>query len=59
MENQHLVAQLLTLPGLPTAGNVGDLIPQLAGLEFDARFVLALDSRTGRTYNALAEIYRR
>ena len=28
-ENQHLVAQLLTLAGLPTAGNVGALIPQL------------------------------
>ena len=57
MENQHLVAQLLTLVGLPTAGNVGALIPQLAGLEFDARLVLDVDSRSGRTYNALAEIY--
>ena len=57
MENQHLVAQLLTLAGLPTAGNVGALIPKLAGLEFDARLVLAVDSRSGRTYNALAEIY--
>ena len=57
MENQHLVAQLLTLRGLPTAGNVGVLIPQLAGLEFDARLVLGTDSRSGRTYNALADIY--
>jgi hypothetical protein len=57
MESRHLVAQLLTLVGLPTAGNVGALIPQLAGLEFDARLVLAIDSRSGRTYNALAEIY--
>jgi hypothetical protein len=57
MENRHLVAQLLTLLGLPTAGNVGALIPQLAGLEFEARLVLAVDSRSGRTYNALAEIY--
>ena len=56
-KNQHLIAQLLTLRGLPTAGNVGDLIPQLAGLEFDARLVLAPDRRTGRTYNALADIY--
>ena len=54
---EHLVAQLLTLAGLPTAGNVGALIPQLAGLEFDARLVLDVDSRSGRTYNALAEIY--
>ena len=56
-ENRHLIAKLLTLVGLPTAGNVGALIPQLAGLEFDARLVLAVDSRSGRTYNALAEIY--
>ena len=57
VKNQHLVAQLLSLRGLPTAGNVGVLVPQLAGLEFDARLVLAPDSRTGRTYNALADIY--
>ena len=56
-ENQHLVAQLLSHRGLPTAGNVGDLIPQLVGLEFDARLVLDPDGRTGRTYNALADIY--
>jgi hypothetical protein len=56
-ENRHLVAQLLTLRELPTAGNVNDLIPQLAGLEFDARLVLDPDGRTGRTYNALADIY--
>ena len=57
IENRHLVAQLLTLVGLPPAGNVGALIPQLAGLEFDARLALAVDSRSGRTYNALAQIY--
>ena len=57
IENQHLVAQLLTLAGLPTAGNVGSLIPQLMGLEFDARLALAIDNRSGRTYNALAVIY--
>ena len=56
IENQHLVAQLLTLAGLPTAGNVGSLIPQLKGLEFDARLALAIDNRSGRTYNELAEI---
>ena len=56
-KNQDLIAQLLKLRELPTAGNVGDLIPQLAGLEFDARLVLDPDGRTGRTYNALADIY--
>ena len=55
--NQGLIAQLLALRELPTAGNGNDLIPQLAGLEFDARLVLDPDSRTGRTYNALADIY--
>ena len=55
--NQHLLGQLLTLRELPTAGKLGDLIPQLAGLEFDARLVLDPDNRTGRTYNALAAIY--
>jgi hypothetical protein len=43
---------------MPTTGNVNDLIPQLAGLEFDARLVLDRDNRTGRTYNALADIYK-
>jgi hypothetical protein len=57
-ENQNLVAHLLTLAGQPTTGNVNALIPQLAGLEFDARLALAIDSRSGRTYNALAAIYR-
>ena len=56
IENQHLVAQLLTLAGLPTAGSVGSLIPQLKGLEFDARLAVAIDNRSGRTYNELAEI---
>ena len=57
MENQHRIAQLLAIARLPTEGNVGTLIPQLTGLEFDARLVLAIDSRSGRTYNAIAEIY--
>jgi hypothetical protein len=56
-ENKHLIAELLTLHELPTAGNVYELIPQLAGLEFVGRLVLARDSRTGRTHNALADIY--
>ena len=57
VRNQDLIAQLLTLRELPTAGNVGVLIPQLAGLEFGARLVLDPDGRTDRTYNALAAIY--
>jgi hypothetical protein len=56
-KNRHLIGQLLSLRELPTAGNVGDLIPQLAGLEFDARLVLAEDRRSGQTYNALGAIY--
>jgi len=56
-ENQHLIAQLLTLANLPTVGNVSTLIPKLAGLEFDARLVLAVDSRSGRTSNAIADVY--
>jgi hypothetical protein len=56
-ENQYLIAQLLTLAKLPTSGNVGDLIPKLAGLEFDARLVLAVDDRSGRSFNAIADVY--
>jgi hypothetical protein len=56
-ENQHLIAQLLTLANLPTVGNVSTLIPKLAGLEFDARLVLAVDNRSGRSFNAIADIY--
>jgi hypothetical protein len=36
---------------------VSDLIPKLAGLEFDAHLALAVDSRSGRIYNALSKIY--
>ena len=57
VKNQHLIAQLLTLRELPTAGNVGDLVPRLAGLEFDAHLVLDPDRRTARTYNALVAVY--
>ena len=56
-KNQHVIAQLLTLAGLPTSGNVGTLIPKLAGLEFDARLALAVDGRSGRTHNELTEIF--
>jgi hypothetical protein len=56
-ENQHLIAQLLTLANLPTVGNVSTLIPKLAGLEFHARLVLAVDNRSGRSFNAIADIY--
>jgi hypothetical protein len=56
-QNQHLVGQLLTLAKLPTVGNVGDLIPKLSGLEFDASLLLAKDNRSGRAYNAIADIY--
>ena len=52
-ENQQLVAQLLTLAKLPTAGNVGDLIPKLAGLEFNAQLVPDVDG-SGRSFNAIA-----
>jgi len=56
-ENQHLIAQLLTLAKLPTVGNVSMLIPKLAGLEFNARLVLDVDNRSGRGFNAIADIY--
>jgi hypothetical protein len=56
-ENQHLVAQLLTLAKLPTAGNVSDLIPKLSGLEFDGRLMLSTDKRTGQSFNAIAAVY--
>jgi hypothetical protein len=57
LENQHRIAQLLTLAGQPTAGKVGDLIPRLAGVEFNARLVLDVDNRSDRRYNSIAEIY--
>jgi len=55
--NQYLIGRLLTLRELPTVGNVNDLIPQLAGLEFDARLALSEVRRSGQTYNAFAAIY--
>jgi hypothetical protein len=56
-ENQNLVAQLLTLAGQPTTGNVSALIPQLKGLEFDGYLALKRDS-SGLAYNVLATIYQ-
>ena len=55
-ENRHLIAQLLNLAGKPTAGNVRELIPELAGLTFEAQLALDIDSRTGRSFNAIATI---
>ena len=43
--------------GKPTAGNVHALIPELAGLTFEAQLALAVDSRTGRSFNAIATIF--
>jgi hypothetical protein len=54
-ENQHLIAQLLTLAKLPTVGNVGTLIPKLAGLEFGARLVIDNDSR-GHSFNSITDV---
>lgn len=55
-ENQHLIAQLLTLAKLPTVGNVSELIPKLANLEFDAQLVLDVD-RSGKSFNKIAGVY--
>jgi hypothetical protein len=56
-ENQHIIAQLLALKELPTSGNVSELIPKLEGLEFVGRLVLAIDNRSGRRFNTIADIY--
>ena len=55
-ENQDVIAQMLSGAGLPTTGNVGELIPKLAGHEFGARLAISHDSRTGRTFNSIAAI---
>jgi hypothetical protein len=52
-----LIAQLLTLAGQPTTGNVSDLIPELNGVEFDGYLALKRDS-SGLAYNVLATIYQ-
>jgi hypothetical protein len=56
-ENQYLIAQLLTLKQLPTSGDVGDLIPKLVGLEFETHLEVAVDGRSGRSYNAIGGVY--
>lgn len=56
-ENQNLVAQLLSLAGQPTTGNINALIPKLTGLEFEGYLILKRDNN-GRTYNALAIIHQ-
>ena len=55
-ENCDVIAQMLSGAGLATSGNVGELIPKLAGHEFAARLVISHDSRTGRTYNSIAAV---
>jgi hypothetical protein len=55
-ENRDVIAQMLSGAGLATSGNVGELIPKLAGHEFAARLAISHDSRTGRTYNSIAAI---
>ena len=55
-ENRHLIAQLLALAGKPTAGDVHELIPALAGLTFEAQLVFSANSRTGRIFNAISTI---
>ena len=44
---------MLTLAGLETSGNVGVLIPKLAGLEFSARLAVSHDSSSGRSFNTI------
>jgi hypothetical protein len=56
-ENQYLIAQLLELRKLPTSGPVGDLIPKLVGLEFNANLVVSVDTRSGRSFNSVAGVY--
>src|SRR6266404_1312203 len=55
-ENRHLIGQLLALAGKPTAGEVHELIPALAGITFEAQITISPDSRTGRIFNAIAAI---
>ena len=58
-KNRHLIARLLTLRELPTAGNVGDLVPQLAGLEFDAHLVLDPGTHRPNLQRARCSIFGR
>ena len=56
VENCDVIGQMLRRAGLETSGNVGELIPKLAGHEFGARLAIYPDSRTGRTFNSIAAI---
>jgi hypothetical protein len=56
-EHRKIIATLLSLSGQPTAGNVQELIPKIAGLVFEARLVLETNGRTSRSFNAIAEIF--
>jgi hypothetical protein len=56
-QNRHLIGQLLALAGKPTVGNVHALIPELAGLTFEAQLVIEPNSLTGRPFNAIATIF--
>jgi hypothetical protein len=47
---------LLKLAGKPTAGDVHELIPALAGLTFEAQLTICTDNRTGRAFNAIGTI---
>jgi hypothetical protein len=42
---------------LKSLAETGDLIPKLAGLEFHGRLVLAIDNRSGLSFNAVVEVY--
>jgi hypothetical protein len=56
-ENQNLIAKLLARAGLPTAGNVNDLVPKLQGLEFEGYLVVKRDTN-GRPFNVLVTIHQ-
>ena len=45
-ENRDVIAQMLRRAGLPTTGNVGELIPKLAEHEFDVRLAISHDGRS-------------
>ena len=57
-ENQQLLLKLLEAAGETTEGEIqiAESIKALVGLQIQARLVLDLDQRTGRTYNKLIEI---
>ena len=57
-ENQQLLLKLLESAGQTTEGeiSIAESIKALVGLQIQARLVLDLDQRTGRTCNKLIEI---